>query len=498
MNQDRTTAQTSVTTSAQSSGSSSALSPQAVSYIAGIVSVALLAAGLACFETPPSNVGTIFVWILAALVGELMLFPTLTGRGHISLSTTMHLAMVFCLDPGQLVAAILISRGLAMFVVQRQIWYRALFNVTSVMGGALAASYVFRILVGDGAVISFESGQILRLVLPFLASAVVYYGVCAAAASGILALTTRDLIWRVWRENFGYAAELVGTVGLILLAPVMVLCFQTMGGAGLIVFLVPMVLVRMTSVRYIALRQSQGKMIAAERLAAKGEIAAEVGHDIKNFLQGISAQLYFLETKGRAMDEEDYYRRIEMARAQLEKANALSEGLMAFTCQDGEFYPARLTHLIESTVRFLSPQRRFEGVNIDLDLDRRIGEVVIDSNQIQQLMMNLMMNAANAMYDSKSPKKNLWVTLRLHEVTQQVELLIADSGPGVSSALRAKIFEPGFTTRDAGHGFGLATAHRVVTNHEGTIELEENPGGGALFRVLLPANRESDVTRRAA
>lgn len=505
MNSDRMTSQPEAQVSqTMSSGpvpstcSGPSLSPPAVSFIAGIIGVSLLAAALACFESAPHSVGIVLVWTLATLAGELMLFPTLTQRGHISLSTTMHLAMVLVLDPGQLVAAMLLSRGLVMFIVQRQIWYRALFNVSLATGAVVVASYVFQLLLGGG-VVSFAQDDILRLTPAFVTAAILYYGICAAASSGILALTTRDSLWRVWRENFGYGAELIATAGLVLLAPVMALCFQSGGWVGLLVFLVPMALVRATSTRYISLRQSQQTLVAAERLAAKGEIAAEVGHDIKNFLHGISAQLQFMQRKGPQMEMEEYARRIRLAMEQLEKANALSEGLMAFTCRDSKFMPTRLTDLVESTVRFLTPQRRFDGVHIELDLDRRMGEVLVDPNQIQQMLMNLMINGANAMHEAGTLKRTLWVTIRAHETSNQIEMMVADSGPGVSDALKDRIFEPGFTTREEGHGFGLATVHRVATNHLGQVRLEDNPGGGALFRIFMPLRRSGDAeTRRAA
>jgi signal transduction histidine kinase len=409
----------------------------------------------------------------------------------------MHLAMVLCLDPGQLVAAVALSRGLAMFVAQRQIWYRALFNVGTVLGATLAASYVFRIVLGNTD-LAGSSGRAFEVAATFAAAALIYYAICAASASGILAFLTRDSVWRAWRENFGYGAELAGTAGLILLAPVMALCFQGLGWFGLIVFLAPMVLVRYTSVQYIALRQSQGTLIAAERLAAKGEIAAEVGHDIKNFLHGISAQLYSLQMKGATMEAEEIERRVQVALEQLKTANTLSDGLMAFTCRDSKLQASRIADLITETTRFLTPQKRFDGVRLELDLDPRVAEVTVDPNQIQQMVMNLMINAANAMYEANSARKNLWVTLRLHETSDQVELMVADSGPGVAPDLRDRILEPGFTTRQAGHGFGLSTVHRVVQNHAGTIRVEENPGGGALFRVFLPRTSRIAEPRRAA
>ena len=200
----------------------------------------------------------------------------------------MHLAMVLCLDPGQVVAAVLISRGFAMFVVQRQVWYRALFNVTSVMGATVAASYVFRLLGGNIAT-TFESGQIVGLVGPVPGRGVdLLQPVCSGSfgdprtddAGLSVACLARELRLHGRAGRNGGSCGPGSGHGSVL---------PDDGWAGLAVFLVPMVLVRYTSVRYIALRQSQGALISAERLAAKGEIAAEVGHDIKNFLHGISA-----------------------------------------------------------------------------------------------------------------------------------------------------------------------------------------------------------------
>ncbi len=469
----------------QASQPSPGLTPPAVSYIAGVVGAALLSSVLVCLDSPPTGLQTILIWTLVALMGEMMTFQTVSQRAQVNLATATHLGMVLALDPGQIVPVMLLSRGISMFVIQRKVWYRAAFNVSQVTLALLAASSVFHLLMGPTE-LSFRSEGILRFLPPFLVGAVLYYAINTGSVSGIVALTTRDSVWRVWRENYGYGTEVLSTLGLVMLGPVLALCYLTAGFVGLLVFLAPMGLVRFSSVRYIALRRSQQALVSAERLAAKGEIAAEVGHDIGNFLHGISAQMYFLQAKRDGVTPEELERRLGLAMDQIDKINTLSESLMQFGSGESSFAPTHLGQLVRQTIGFLEPQRRFDRVQLELDLDERVGEVLADHGQLQQVLMNLMINAANVMSEHSTEKPRIWVTLRQHDSSNEVELMVADSGPGVPSEVKSKIFEPGFTTRTEGHGFGLSTVYRVVTNHGGTVAVEDDPAGGALFRIKLP------------
>ena len=117
--------------------------------------------------------------------------------------------------------------------------------------------------------------------------------------------------------------------------------------------------------------------------------------------------------------------------------------------------------------------------------------VELDPAQIQQVMMNLINNAADAMSDIDLRERRLSVWVRWRTGDDTVELGVQDSGPGVSAEMKPRIFEPSFTIKNSGHGFGLSTVYRIVSNHRGTISVEDAPGGGALFRILLPARPSS-------
>jgi len=453
--------------------------------VAGVIGVATVASTLAIFHSPPASLQVIFIWTLAALAGELMVFPTATGRAHINLATTMHLAMIFVLDPGQVVIVMALSRCIAKFILKRQVWYRALFNVAQATGAVLAASLLYRAL-GGGTGLEFSLNGLLSVAPAYLAAALAYYAINTGTVSGAVALTNTDAFWRVWRENYGYAAEMACTSSLALFAPVTVLCYQSLGWSGLLIFLFPMALIRVSSVRYIALRKAQQDLVASERLAAKGEIAAEVGHEINNYLNGVYGQIQLLLMKGERLDREEVKNRLESIMGQLENIDGLSKGLVDFSQREVKMIPTLLSELVDTTLAFLRPQNRFDGVSIQTDFDPRVHEVVADPGQMQQAIMNLILNAANAMRESETRNPRISIWTRLHDVTGLVEIGVADSGPGIPQNRRHQVFEPGFTTRKEGHGFGLSTTHRIVANHQGTISVEDAPIGGALFRILLP------------
>ena len=103
------------------------------------------------------------------------------------------------------------------------------------------------------------------------------------------------------------------------------------------------------------------------------------------------------------------------------------------------------------------------------------------------MLLNLFMNAADAMNEHGVPRKVIGVTSETDERTRQVRLIVTDSGPGITPTNLGRIFEPHFTTKQQGHGFGLSTSYRIITNHQGRIVAESPPGQGARFTVTLPS-----------
>lgn len=117
--------------------------------------------------------------------------------------------------------------------------------------------------------------------------------------------------------------------------------------------------------------------------------------------------------------------------------------------------------------------------------------------RMQQVLMNLINNAADAMTERGEGRKRLAVWIRWISRDKEIELGVSDSGPGIPPELRRRVFEPSFTTRPAGHGYGLPTVYRIVHNHGGSIAVEAGPEGGGLFRIRIPRRTGAGALRAA-
>jgi signal transduction histidine kinase len=472
------------------------LSAPVISYVAGVVFLAVVTGALVLAAAPLGKPLTILLWAGAFLAGELMVFKTPTGRVAVSMAATMHLASLPLVGPAILLPAVWISRLTANLIIQQKPWYKALFNAAQVSLVVLAARFCYGLFGGTYSAV-WDQSTLLDLAPALAAAAVSYYLINTAFVSGVLALSTRTGYWVTWRENYGYRVEVVSSAALFLLAPVATHAYQDMGGFGLAIFLLPMWFIRDACHSYIVLERTQRALIGSERLAAKGEIAAAVGHELNNYLAVVHGNLQLLDL-GAAKLPEKAKERLYKIGDQIKRMTTLSKGLMQFSHLESRMMPTDVGGLVKETVEFLRPQNRFDNVIFDLECDPRAGVVTVDPAQIQQILMNLFNNAADAMNEVQSAKRHLSVWLRWRSSEGLLELGVQDSGPGVPEDLRRRIFEPNFTTKETGHGFGLSTVFRIVSNHNGTIAVEDASEGGALFRILLPTTSKAPRPLAAA
>ena len=449
-------------------------------YVVAVSVVTLILAGFAVFMEPSPRVSSMIVWTLAAIVAQLMVFPTTTKAGEISLGMSVHLAMILLLKPAEFIPALCISRIIAHFFFRRTVWYKAVFNTAQIALSVLTGYVVFRSLYGGAA---FHPGAGIALWAPaYLAGTLAYYLVNMALVSRVIAISTDRPSWTVWRENYGYPAEIIATAGLVLLSPIIAMTSVVLGSAGLLAFLVPMVFLRDASTRYIALRRAQQALVDSERLAAKGELATDVGHAIIEHLTALQGNLQLMMMKSADIPPE-MRGRLASAMDKLEDISALSRSLIDFACGDVHPIPTRLNNVVRTSVDFLRGQKRLEGVELQMELDSRIGQVSVDPAQIQQVVSALVVNSAAVVKAASSGRRIVRVYVRFRDM-EHVEMGVADSGPLVTAG---HVFEPDFTSGQARQGFALSIAYRIVKNHSGTISVEPSDLGGTLYRIVLPA-----------
>ncbi|TMQ60406.1 MAG: hypothetical protein E6K76_01860 [Candidatus Eisenbacteria bacterium] len=431
----------------------------------------------------------IAAWILVSLLAESLWISTITGKAMESMASTVDLSLLVLLGfrPAVWIAAIAFL--LANVFFSRRIWYKALFNAGQNVLALSAAGVVYTRLggvplAGQGN-LPVESLSV-SLIVPWVAASIAYFVVNTILVAGAVALSTRRKLFHTWREEYIYYNSLISSAALFFLSPLVVVSYMAIGFFGLIFFFVPLLLIKEASAKYIELEKAKDELVSSERLAAKGEMAAEVAHELNNSLAAISARAQFFLMGIGSMSPE---RTQESARIIFEQASAmtvLTKGLLDFSHKEVRKQPTRLNDVIRRTVEFITPQNKYERIEFSLELFEGLPVMNLDPGQIQQVFMNLFSNAADAMLSAKTGLPRIVIRTRLKSAAGEVELAVEDNGPGIPAEAMARLFEPSFTTKPEGHGFGLSTCYRIVQNHGGKIAARNIPGSGARFTITLP------------
>lgn len=232
------------------------------------------------------------------------------------------------------------------------------------------------------------------------------------------------------------------------------------------------------------IEQQRERLHQSEKLSAMGSLLAGVAHELNNPLAIVLAQASLLRDKSPT---EDVKRRAERIHAAAERSGRIIKSFLAMARQQPPRREATsLNAAVRAAVEMTAYGARSAGMEITLDLDPDLPAIEADRDLIGQVVANLLLNAQQVLIARTGPRKIHVATGRMRD---GVALTVADNGPGVAPDIRARIFEPYFTTKPvgAGTGIGLSVCHNVVEAHGGRIELSEREGGGALFRVLLPS-----------
>lgn len=239
------------------------------------------------------------------------------------------------------------------------------------------------------------------------------------------------------------------------------------------------------------IENAKEKLIQSEKMSAFGQMSAGIAHEVKNPLAGILgyAQIAKKKVEGQA----DILNYLEIIEKETNRCKEIVENLMKFARQEKTVLSRiDLNKAVKDSVRLVEHQLSVAGIKIVQRYADDSKPIFIqgNTNQLQQVMLNLMLNAQHAMENSGT----LTVETVLDEEKQVVSVAISDTGCGMPEDVRNRIFEPFFTTKGVGKGtgLGLSVSIGIVKDHRGLIEVDSAVGEGTTFKISIPIDNEAD------
>jgi len=238
------------------------------------------------------------------------------------------------------------------------------------------------------------------------------------------------------------------------------------------------------------LQKSRESLLQAEKMALVGKLAAGMAHSVRNPFTSVKMRLFSLN------------RSLKLSNSQKEDFDVISEEIRHIDTIVQNFLefsrPPKLkmqrispSLVVDQAVQLLKHRLKSYDVAVTVERARNLAEIDADPEQLKEVLVNLIVNACDAMEKGGS------IVIREQEsmdVSKQAMAVIrvSDNGPGISGSIRDKVLHPFFTTKEEGTGLGLSIAARIIEEHQGQMEIESNPGGGTAFVISLPLKEPND------
>jgi two-component system cell cycle sensor histidine kinase PleC len=235
--------------------------------------------------------------------------------------------------------------------------------------------------------------------------------------------------------------------------------------------------------------EAQEQLVRSEKLAAIGQLAGGVGHELRNPLGAIKNAVYYVREKvaknGLGQKEPRVMEFLDIVDDEINASNKIISDLLGFSrVGKSSVSPTRIEKVIEDALSYVPIP---ENIELIKKLDTELPQVEVDSDQIRQVLVNLVTNATQAMPEGGK------LTLTARQSESFLEVKVSDTGNGIPGDTIAKIFDPLFTTKAKGIGLGLAVCRTIIERHQGQIEAESEVGKGTTFTVKLRLPGKNDM-----
>jgi two-component system NtrC family sensor kinase len=247
----------------------------------------------------------------------------------------------------------------------------------------------------------------------------------------------------------------------------------------------------------------EDQVVRTEKMASIGQMAAGIAHDLNNYLAGIFGVVQLLQMRFEVASEDRSKDLKLMGRLkdQVEALNLMAGNLMVFSYPERkEMFPLSLNQVIKDALSFSRYELERDEVSVVCDFKENMPSAQLGKGQIQQVVLNLMLNAAQAIRECKADSEESFagkiVVATGIENEESIFFSITDNGTGITPECQKNLFDPFFSTKSVkaekgATGLGLFTANTIVAQHQGSISFQSEPGQGSCFKVVLPLRQET-------
>ena len=247
-------------------------------------------------------------------------------------------------------------------------------------------------------------------------------------------------------------------------------------------------------------KQTEEELIRSEKLASLGQLAASVAHEVNNPLAGVLVYINLLlkKYKEKKLQTEKSEEQLFKIEKEVDRTTRIIRNLLDFSRQsEPNIRPVEINKVVEAALQLVGHQISLENIKLEKQLDEQLPFVLADFDKIQQVLINIIMNAIQAMPDggSLTIKTSVADGIEIGETLKKtVRIDITDTGEGISKENLGKLFTPFFTTKEKGKGVGLGlpVVHGIIEQHKGKIEVNSEPDEGTTFSIYLEAMNEKN------
>jgi signal transduction histidine kinase len=228
-----------------------------------------------------------------------------------------------------------------------------------------------------------------------------------------------------------------------------------------------------------------------EKMSSLGRMASGIAHEINNPLAGIL--LYSSNLIKKVPDQSPLKEGLGIIMTETTRCKGIIQGLLEFARdREPQKVPADINAIIKKSLQILKNEFYIHHIAVEQELSKNLGQASLDENQIEQVLVNILLNAIQAI------DKNGAISIKTYSKTlhDNLKIEISDNGCGIAKEQIDKIFEPFFSTKASGTGLGLAVSYGIIKNHQGHIKVDSRPGQGTRFTITLPVLTSSGKDAR--